>query len=202
VDRPAAPIAVPQTAFAVGGRDAESRAWVEALSGTGHARDDAVERLHGLLLRASSFEIARRRDAGGWGYRLTSEDLAMQAADDAPELAQPDDPLAGQVADVRHPMKREQVVHAQRVKRDRPGDDQLVVSVAVGKRGGRDRLRGQQFGIGIGHATRRVLQTGGVRVGTERPQEVASGAPRAGKIDLALGVAACARLGQYESVDA
>jgi RNA polymerase sigma-70 factor, ECF subfamily len=75
VDRPTAP--------AADGRDAESLAWVEALSGTGHGRDDAVERLHELLLRASSFEIARRHDAGGESHGLGSEDLAMQAADDA-----------------------------------------------------------------------------------------------------------------------
>jgi RNA polymerase sigma-70 factor (ECF subfamily) len=83
VDRPTAPIAVPRTALAADGRDAESLAWVEALSGTGHGRDEAVERLHELLLRASSFEIARRRGASGEGRGLTSEDLAMQAADDA-----------------------------------------------------------------------------------------------------------------------
>src|SRR3954469_11730698 len=60
VDRPTAP--------AADGRDAESLAWVEALSGTGHGREDAVERLHELLLRASAFEIARRHDAGGEGH--------------------------------------------------------------------------------------------------------------------------------------
>jgi RNA polymerase sigma-70 factor, ECF subfamily len=79
VDRRTAPVAVP----AADRPDAESLAWVEALSGTGPGRDDAVERLHELLLRASSFEIARRHDASGEGHGLVSEDLAMQAADDA-----------------------------------------------------------------------------------------------------------------------
>jgi RNA polymerase sigma-70 factor (ECF subfamily) len=83
VDRPAAPIAVPERALAADGPDAESLAWIEALSGTGRERDDAVERLHKLLLRASSFEIARRHGASGEGHGLMSEDLAMQAADDA-----------------------------------------------------------------------------------------------------------------------
>jgi len=57
-------------------------AWVEALSTPGRARDDAVERLHALLLRASRFEVARRRHALGY-VRDNLDDLATQAADDA-----------------------------------------------------------------------------------------------------------------------
>jgi RNA polymerase sigma-70 factor (ECF subfamily) len=56
--------------------------WVEALSTPGRARDDAVERLHALLLRASRFEVARRRRALGY-VRDNLEDVATQAADDA-----------------------------------------------------------------------------------------------------------------------
>jgi RNA polymerase sigma-70 factor, ECF subfamily len=64
--------------------DAESLGWIEALGGVGPAREDAVERLHGLLLRATHFEIARRRRALGDGDRASDfDDLAMQAADDA-----------------------------------------------------------------------------------------------------------------------
>ena len=61
------------------GPDAESRAWVDALSGGGHRHDRAVAELHALLLRAARFEVARR------GGRRTGEgdDLATQAADDA-----------------------------------------------------------------------------------------------------------------------
>ena len=58
--------------------DTESRAWVEALSGTGRERDEAIERLHALLLRAACFEVARRGQVAN-GF----DDLAMQAADDA-----------------------------------------------------------------------------------------------------------------------
>jgi RNA polymerase sigma-70 factor (ECF subfamily) len=83
VDRPSACITAPQTSLDVDGRDAESLAWVEALSGTGRRRDDAVERLHALLLHASAFEVARRRRATGDGHGQLSDDLAMQAADDA-----------------------------------------------------------------------------------------------------------------------
>ena len=56
--------------------------WVEALSTPGRPRDDAVERLHALLLRASRFEVARRRRALGY-LRDNLDDLATQAADDA-----------------------------------------------------------------------------------------------------------------------
>lgn len=76
-------IAVPETSPTGDGRDAESLAWVQALSGSGRRREDAVERLHALLLRASAFEVARRLGARGDGRSPASEDLAMQAADDA-----------------------------------------------------------------------------------------------------------------------
>ena len=56
--------------------------WVEALSTPGRPRDDAVERLHALLLRVSRFEVARRRRALGY-LRDNLDDLATQAADDA-----------------------------------------------------------------------------------------------------------------------
>lgn len=63
-------------------RDADSAGWVEALSAAGRAHDDAVQRLHALLLRASRFEVARRRQALGY-LREDLDDLATQAADDA-----------------------------------------------------------------------------------------------------------------------
>ena len=62
--------------------DVESLAWLQALSGTGRERDDAVERLHALLLGAARVEVARRRavtDVGSGDL----DDLALQAADDA-----------------------------------------------------------------------------------------------------------------------
>jgi RNA polymerase sigma-70 factor (ECF subfamily) len=61
--------------------DAESIGWLRALSGTGRKRDDAVERLHALVLRAARFEVARRRLV--MGGSADSNDLALQAADDA-----------------------------------------------------------------------------------------------------------------------
>lgn len=66
------------------GPDLESRAWVAALAGDGVARERAVERLHGLLVRGARFEIGRRRQAHTGGLRTGSiDDLAVQAADDA-----------------------------------------------------------------------------------------------------------------------
>jgi RNA polymerase sigma-70 factor (ECF subfamily) len=63
--------------------DDESLEWVELLSGTGAQREDAIARLHALLLRTARFEIARRRRAeGGWSSP-DLKDLATQAADDA-----------------------------------------------------------------------------------------------------------------------
>jgi RNA polymerase sigma-70 factor (ECF subfamily) len=58
--------------------DAESLEWVRALSGAGPERENAVERLHALLLRAARGEVARRRPPVG-----DVDDLAVQAADDA-----------------------------------------------------------------------------------------------------------------------
>jgi RNA polymerase sigma-70 factor (ECF subfamily) len=63
-------------------RDAESLRWVQALSGTGSEREDALERLHALLLRAARFEVNRRRVVAG-GASAEVDDVAVQAADDA-----------------------------------------------------------------------------------------------------------------------
>jgi RNA polymerase sigma-70 factor (ECF subfamily) len=70
----------PVAAVDGGGPDAASARWVAALSASGRERDEAVERLHALLLRAARFEVARQRSGPGRG---DADDLAMQAADDA-----------------------------------------------------------------------------------------------------------------------
>ena len=62
--------------------DADSHAWVRSLSGHGPEREDAVRRLHALLLRAAGVEVARR-GAGAGATPGDLNDLAMQAADDA-----------------------------------------------------------------------------------------------------------------------
>jgi RNA polymerase sigma-70 factor (ECF subfamily) len=62
--------------------DGESLSWLRSLSGPGPEREDAVRRLHALLLGAARIEVARRR-AGARASRTELDDLAMQAADDA-----------------------------------------------------------------------------------------------------------------------
>ena len=65
--------------------DLESAGWLRALSSAGAEREDAIERLHALLLRATHFEVARRlRAAGGVSSGSGDlDDLASHAADDA-----------------------------------------------------------------------------------------------------------------------
>jgi RNA polymerase sigma-70 factor (ECF subfamily) len=64
--------------------DAESAGWLRALSAVGPDRDDAVRRLHALLLRATRFEVARRQRTAGTGSGAGDlDDLAVQAAADA-----------------------------------------------------------------------------------------------------------------------
>jgi RNA polymerase sigma-70 factor (ECF subfamily) len=63
--------------------DIESDAWVRQLSGTGRERDDAIQRLHALLLRAARFEVGRRRAPVAVAGSDGVDDLAVQAADDA-----------------------------------------------------------------------------------------------------------------------
>jgi RNA polymerase sigma-70 factor (ECF subfamily) len=67
---------------AVAGPDVESAEWLRALAGTGPRREEALARLHGLLLRVARVEVARR----GPRLQLTGpelDDLAYQAAADA-----------------------------------------------------------------------------------------------------------------------
>jgi RNA polymerase sigma-70 factor (ECF subfamily) len=63
--------------------DAESRQWLEALRAEGHVREDAIARLHSLLLRAARFEVARRRASLPLLGGAELDDLAVQSADDA-----------------------------------------------------------------------------------------------------------------------
>jgi RNA polymerase sigma-70 factor (ECF subfamily) len=63
--------------------DPESREWLRALRSSGREHDEAVERLHALLLRAARFECARRRPALPHLRGNDLDDIANQAADDA-----------------------------------------------------------------------------------------------------------------------
>jgi RNA polymerase sigma-70 factor (ECF subfamily) len=62
--------------------DAASREWLRALRADGATRDEAIGRLHALLLRAARFEAARRR--GRLPHlRDELEEIAHEAAGDA-----------------------------------------------------------------------------------------------------------------------
>jgi RNA polymerase sigma-70 factor (ECF subfamily) len=63
--------------------DPESREWLRCLREEGLERDEAVARLHALLLRAARFEVARRRPTLPHLRGGDLDDIATQAADDA-----------------------------------------------------------------------------------------------------------------------
>jgi RNA polymerase sigma-70 factor (ECF subfamily) len=63
--------------------DDESREWLRTLRADGSVRDEAVARLHALLLRAARFEVARRRRTLPHLRGNDLDDVANQAADDA-----------------------------------------------------------------------------------------------------------------------
>jgi len=62
---------------------AQSRAWLEALDSEGPRREEAIARLHALLLRDARFEVRRRAASLAHPSGRDLDDLALQAADDA-----------------------------------------------------------------------------------------------------------------------
>jgi RNA polymerase sigma-70 factor, ECF subfamily len=63
--------------------DADSKRWVEQLR-PGHGRhDEAVAKLHGVLIRVAHYELSRRRGQTRSISGPELEDLAQQATDDA-----------------------------------------------------------------------------------------------------------------------
>jgi RNA polymerase sigma-70 factor (ECF subfamily) len=63
--------------------DDESREWLRSLRASGPVKDEALARLHALLLRAARFEVARRRPTLPHLRGNDLADIANQAADDA-----------------------------------------------------------------------------------------------------------------------
>jgi RNA polymerase sigma-70 factor, ECF subfamily len=61
----------------------ESSDWIAALRGPSAVREDALARLHALLLRAARFELNRRSRMLAGVAQAEIEDLAVQAAGDA-----------------------------------------------------------------------------------------------------------------------
>src|SRR5829696_9039803 len=82
IARPPAPSRPP--AAGERGTDADSRAWLESLrAARGPDREEAIGRLHGLLLRGARYELGRRRAALAHVRGEELEDIATQAANDA-----------------------------------------------------------------------------------------------------------------------
>jgi RNA polymerase sigma-70 factor, ECF subfamily len=80
---PAATVSAVQAPSEARALDDESQAWLDDLRSDGAIRDEAVARLHALLLRGARFELNRRR-AQLAALRLHDlDDLATQCADDA-----------------------------------------------------------------------------------------------------------------------
>ena len=109
--------------------------------------------------------------------------VAAEQLDDPAELAQADDAFAREVGDVGHPVEREQVVHAERVERNRSSHDQLVVALVVRKGGRSEGVWREQLGIGVGHPPGRVVERRGIDVGTNRPEQIARRPLQGGVID-------------------
>jgi RNA polymerase sigma-70 factor (ECF subfamily) len=63
--------------------DEESRVWLRDLRSEGRTKDQAVTRLHALLLRSARFECGRRRPTLPHLRGNDLDDIANQAADDA-----------------------------------------------------------------------------------------------------------------------
>jgi RNA polymerase sigma-70 factor (ECF subfamily) len=62
--------------------DHDSGEWLRSLRASGATRDEAIARLHALLLRAACFEVARRRPSLPH-LRDALDEVALEAADDA-----------------------------------------------------------------------------------------------------------------------
>jgi RNA polymerase sigma-70 factor, ECF subfamily len=63
--------------------DGASRQWLDQLRSEGAEHDEAVARLHALLLRGARFEVARRQPTLPHLRGNDLDDIALQAADDA-----------------------------------------------------------------------------------------------------------------------
>jgi RNA polymerase sigma-70 factor, ECF subfamily len=88
VEKPPASVAVVESAtppVREAGRplDPDSRAWLDSLRSHGADHEEALARLHALLLRAARFEATRRRVSLPHVRPGELDDVAQQAADDA-----------------------------------------------------------------------------------------------------------------------
>ena len=83
VDTSEPSLAAPPAGGANSPLDRESSDWLQSLRAEGVERDEAVARLHGLLLRAARFEVGRRGSALPHLRGNELDDIALEAANDA-----------------------------------------------------------------------------------------------------------------------
>lgn len=83
VDADAQPVLEADTGTSATLFDPDSREWLCCLRAEGAVHDDAVGRLHALLLRAARFEVSRRRPTLPHLRGNELDDIALEAADDA-----------------------------------------------------------------------------------------------------------------------
>ena len=80
---PIEPFATAQHQAPAAPMDHDSRGWLQDLRAEGSTWEDAVARLHALLLGAARFEVARRRASLPHLRGNELDDIALEAADDA-----------------------------------------------------------------------------------------------------------------------
>lgn len=83
VESPNRPSTVAEAPPPAGPFDPESREWLRCLRAEGTTREDAIARLHALLLKAARFEVARRKPTLPHLRGNELDDIALEAADDA-----------------------------------------------------------------------------------------------------------------------
>jgi hypothetical protein len=115
--------------------------------------------------------------------------VAGEELDHPTELAQANQRAAREISDVRDAVERQEVMHAQRVKRDRTSNDELVVAL-VGERGGAEWPWREQLGVGVCDSAGRLLEAFILDVRAERAKQFTGRILDPVVVDLAVGGAA------------
>jgi RNA polymerase sigma-70 factor (ECF subfamily) len=74
---------ITRTGAGAAATDPASAEWLSSLRSEGPSRDEAIERLHALLLRGARFEVGRRQASLPHLRGGELDDIALEAADDA-----------------------------------------------------------------------------------------------------------------------
>ena len=122
------------------------------------------------------------------GEPLLGLGAAGEELDGPGQLGQSQDPVGGQVADVRDARERQQVVLAQRADRDVAHQDQLVVARGVVEGGQVEVGYGEQLGVGVDEPAWGLRHVGAGEWKTESGQERGGRSARGLEVDLGPGV--------------